>query len=82
MDAFIREIHEETETEITNIKYIGTLENIFTFNGGAGHGIVQVYDASFVDISFYMKKCLKGRKMMVKTLRLNDFRYISLQTAS
>ena len=31
---------------------IGTLENIFTFNGGAGHEIVQVYDASFVDISF------------------------------
>lgn len=52
MDAFIREIHEETETEITNIKYIGTLENIFTFNGGAGHEIVQVYDASFVDIFF------------------------------
>lgn len=52
-DALVREITEEISEEITNIKYIGTLENIFTYNGKAHHEIVIVYDAEFVNKSIY-----------------------------
>ncbi len=51
--ALIREIREEIEAEITHVRYLGTLENIFINNKNAGHEIVQVYDAEFVDWSLY-----------------------------
>jgi ADP-ribose pyrophosphatase YjhB (NUDIX family) len=55
-DALKREILEETNQEITNLKYITTVENIFTYEGKAGHEIVMVYDAEFTDKSLYDKK--------------------------
>lgn len=61
-EALIREVQEEIETDIFNLKYLGTLENIFTFNGEVGHEIVQVYDASFVDISFYTEDLFEGKE--------------------
>lgn len=62
VDAFIREIHEEIEAETSNIEFVGTIESIFTFHGEVGHEIVQVYDASFVDASFYMKDVFEGKE--------------------
>lgn len=41
---------------------MGTVENIFTFNGEIGHEIVQVYDAAFVDISFYTEELFEGNE--------------------
>lgn len=61
-EALIREVQEEIETDIFNLKYLGTVENIFTFNGEVGHEIVQVYDASFVDISFYTEDLFEGKE--------------------
>ncbi|MFC0417778.1 NUDIX hydrolase [Cytobacillus solani] len=61
-EALIREVQEEIETDIFNLKYLGTLENIFTFNGEVGHEIVQVYDASFVDFSFYTEDLFEGKE--------------------
>ena len=55
-DALKREILEETNQEITNLKYITTVENIFTYEGKAGHEIVMVYDAEFKDKSLYEKE--------------------------
>lgn len=52
-DALKREIMEETKQEITNLKYITTVENIFTYEGKAGHEIVMVYDAEFTDKTLY-----------------------------
>lgn len=57
-DALKREIMEETKQEITNLKYITTVENIFTYEGKAGHEIVLVYDAEFNDRSLYDKEDL------------------------
>jgi ADP-ribose pyrophosphatase YjhB (NUDIX family) len=54
-DALKREIMEETNQEITNLKYVTTVENIFTYEGKAGHEIVMVYDAEFKDKSLYDK---------------------------
>ena len=55
-EALKREILEETNQEITNLKYITTVENIFTYEGKAGHEIVMVYDAEFKDKSLYEKE--------------------------
>ena len=52
-DALQREFQEEIQAELTNIKYLGCLENLFTFNGKQGHEILQVYQCDFVDPKFY-----------------------------
>lgn len=58
--ALIREIHEELGTDITNLHYLGLSENIFTYNGNAGHELVLMYEAHFVDQSFYMRDTMEG----------------------
>lgn len=52
-EALIREVMEETSAEIKNLKYLGTLENIFTYLGKPHHEIVMVYDAEFTDEELY-----------------------------
>ena len=52
-DALQREFQEEIQAELTNIKYLGCLENLFTFNGKQGHEILQVYQCDFVNQKFY-----------------------------
>lgn len=48
-DAITREIREETGQEITDLRLLGVLENIFTYEGKGCHEIVFVYDGSFAD---------------------------------
>jgi 8-oxo-dGTP pyrophosphatase MutT (NUDIX family) len=52
-DALQREFQEEIQAELTNIQYLGCLENIFTYNGQPCHEILQVYQCDFVDPRFY-----------------------------
>lgn len=52
-DALKREMREELGTEITNLKYITTAENIFVYNNQPGHEFVVIYEAEFVDPSLY-----------------------------
>ena len=58
-DALKRELMEEANAGITNIRYMGMVENIFTYNGEIGHEIVLVYEADFVDRSFYDHETLE-----------------------
>lgn len=51
--ALHREFQEELHAEITNLKYLGCLENIFTFGGNSGHELIQLYQCDFVDPKFY-----------------------------
>ena len=53
--AAIREIQEEMGTEIENISYLTTFENIFTCDGKPGHEIVFLMSASFKDKSYYTR---------------------------
>lgn len=55
-----REVMEEIGQEVTGVHYLGTLENIFTYNGEAGHEIVLVYDGQFVDSSLYEREPIEG----------------------
>ncbi len=52
-DSLRREFQEEIQAELTNIRYIGCLENLYVFNGKPGHEILQVYQCDFVDPMFY-----------------------------
>lgn len=54
-DALKREIQEELSEEITNIKFLGRLENIFDYNGKPHHEIVMIYDAEFINKDIYAK---------------------------
>ncbi len=58
--TIVREIREEIGAEVINLHLIGTLENIFTFQGIPSHQIIQVYDGEFVDPSFYQSPSVVG----------------------
>ncbi|MBD1940705.1 NUDIX hydrolase [Microcoleus sp. FACHB-68] len=51
--ALEREFQEEIQAELTNIHYLGCLENLFVFNGNPGHELIQLYQCDFVDRKFY-----------------------------
>ena len=59
-DAVIREVREEIGAEVANLRYIGTLENIFTYHGVPGHEIVQVFDGRLVNESIYKMILVPG----------------------
>jgi 8-oxo-dGTP pyrophosphatase MutT (NUDIX family) len=58
--AILRETMEELGEQVTDVEYIGTLENIFTFLGAPGHEIVRVYDGRLIDSSLYEKGFVVG----------------------
>lgn len=58
--AAIREIREELGAEITNLRPLGIIENIFTYNGQPGHEFVVNYMADFVDKAFYDRPMIEA----------------------
>lgn len=59
-DAVRRELMEEIGAEVGEIWYLGTLENIFVFNGEPGHEIVMVYDGVLTDSGLYEQAEVEG----------------------
>ena len=53
IDAVRREMREEFEAEIRDVRQLGTLENIFDYHGRPGHEIVLAFEARFADSSYY-----------------------------
>ena len=51
-----REFLEEVGAELSGVRYLFTLETIFTVGDRPGHEIVQVYEAAFSDGSFYERE--------------------------
>ena len=60
--AIQREIMEELGLAITDLSLISVLENFFTFNNQAGHEIIFVYDAKFIDSSVYLHDNFQGQE--------------------
>jgi 8-oxo-dGTP pyrophosphatase MutT (NUDIX family) len=58
-DALVREIREELHAEVTVVRYVGTIENIYTFRGKPEHELVRVYEARFSDPSFYSRDVIE-----------------------
>ncbi len=60
IDAVRREMREEFEAEIRDVRPLGTLENIFDYHGRPGHEVVFVFETRFVDASFYAAERIVG----------------------
>jgi ADP-ribose pyrophosphatase YjhB (NUDIX family) len=76
-DALIREFAEELGAELVNIHYLGTLENVFTFDGQPGHEIILLFEAAFADAALYERDDLVAIEGVERVLtawkRLADF---------
>jgi len=77
-DALQREFKEEIEAELTNIKYLGCIENIFIFDGKEGHELIQLYKCDFADRKFYQIEKLafweKERKKTALWVSIDRFK--------
>lgn len=51
--ALKREFQEEIQAELTNIKYLTCLDNIFMCDGVPGHELIQLFHCDFIDADFY-----------------------------
>jgi ADP-ribose pyrophosphatase YjhB (NUDIX family) len=59
-DTVAREIKEEIGAQVTDLRYLTTLENIFTNGGEPGHEIILLYEGTFVDPSWYERDVETG----------------------
>lgn len=53
LQTVAREFQEETGQAICNLRYLDTLENIFTYKGRACHEIVRLYEGDFANPEMY-----------------------------
>ena len=58
----LREMREEINAEIVNLRYLGALENIFTHDGKPGHEIALVYAGDFTDANLYDQAVVMGQE--------------------
>jgi 8-oxo-dGTP pyrophosphatase MutT (NUDIX family) len=58
-----REFQEEIAADLTELRYLGMLENIYTHKGLRGHEIVLVYDGRLADTSLYKKEVILGNEL-------------------
>jgi len=76
-ETVTRELMEEIGATLTEVRYLGTLENIFVYEGRRGHEIVLVYDGKLADRSLYQKEVIQGaefgQKFSAFWKRLDDF---------
>jgi len=52
-ECIVREIREEIDAEIQDLRYLGVIENIYTEDGKPHHQLVFVYEARFPDLKLY-----------------------------
>ena len=62
-EAVQREFREEIAADLVEVRYVGMLENIFTYEGRRGHEIVLVYDGRLTDASLYEKEYILGDEL-------------------
>ena len=61
-DTVRRELKEELNVEVGDVRYLGTLENIFTFNGNSYHELVLIHDGALVDSGLYEQAVIVGQE--------------------
>jgi len=64
LECIKREMLEEIGAQVVDGRYIGTLENIFSYEGVPGHQIMLVYEARFSDPVIYEIDSLEGHEDM------------------
>jgi len=68
-DTVRRELKEELNVEVGEVRYLGTLENIFTFNGNSYHEIVMIHDGALVDSGLYEQAVIVGQEANGEEIR-------------
>ena len=58
-----REFREEINADLTEVRYVGMLESIYTYEGQRGHEVVLVYDGCLSDVSLYEKEIIQGDEL-------------------
>ena len=61
-DAARREIREELGAEVDGLRFLGAVENLFTFLGEPGHELIWLYEGRFADPALYARDRLEGRE--------------------
>lgn len=51
--AVQREFQEEMQADLIELRYLGCIESIFTYNGKPGHEIIFVYQGDFANSQLY-----------------------------
>jgi 8-oxo-dGTP pyrophosphatase MutT (NUDIX family) len=71
MDTVCRELMEELNVEVErdSLQYLGTVENIFTFNGIVGHEIILIYDGVLKKLGLYEQSVIVGREANGEEIR-------------
>lgn len=60
-ETIARELREEINADVCDLRYLFALENLFTLNGEPGHEIVLVFDGAFVNRTLYDQSVIHGR---------------------
>lgn len=81
IDTICRELMEEINVVVNRetLRYLGAVENIFTFNGIPGHEIVLIYDGALIEPGLYEQNVILGKDTNGEDIRavwkdLNEFR--------
>ena len=61
-NAVRRELMEEINAEVRELRYLGTLENIYSFNGKPYHEIVLIYDGVLINSRLYEQAVIVGEE--------------------
>ena len=52
-EALRRELHEELGVDVDELRYVRTVENIFTYEGEPGHELCRIYECVLRDPELY-----------------------------
>ena len=55
-----RELMEEINVAVGEVRFLGAVENIFTFNGKPYHEIVMIYDGVLSESGLYAQAVIEG----------------------
>jgi len=61
-DTVRRELKEEIDVDVTDLKYLGILENIYIFNEKPYHEVVLIYDGALVNSGMYEQAVIVGKE--------------------
>jgi 8-oxo-dGTP pyrophosphatase MutT (NUDIX family) len=77
-EALRREFREELGVELSGMRYLVTLENIFTCDGQPGHEIVMLYEVTMANPAFYEQESFEvheeGELLTARWMLLHTFR--------
>jgi len=68
-DAVRRELKEEINAEVGEVRYLGMLENIYVFNNKPYHEVVFIHDGALVDSGMYDQAMIVGEEANGDTIR-------------